>query len=110
MIWPGKKPDLLISVGTGYTADGRPHQDSPGEILRDRAVIQLIRAVTSSPSMDGEQAFLEALGYVSDRMRDGIYRVNQQRLDEPFPWLDDVGKLAELAESSASLTTSFRRS
>lgn len=62
-------------------------------------MIRLIRATASSPSMDGEQAFLEALNYVSDPVREDIYRVNQQ-LEEPLPWLDDVGKLAELAQPS----------
>jgi hypothetical protein len=52
--------------------------------------------------MDGEQAFLEALNYVSSHMRADIYRVNQL-LHGPLPWLDDVEKLDGLAESSFSV-------
>jgi hypothetical protein len=51
--------------------------------------------------MDGEQAFLEALNYVSSHMRADIYRVNQL-LHGPLPWLDDLEKLDGLAESSFS--------
>jgi hypothetical protein len=39
--------------------------------------------------MDGEQAFLEALSYVSSHTRADIYRLNQL-LCGPLPWLDDV--------------------
>jgi hypothetical protein len=87
-------------VGTGYTAPERqPRHPRAGGIVHDGAVARLIRATVSSPSMDGEQAFLEALNYVSSPMRADIYRVNQL-LHGPLPWLDDVEKLDGLAESS----------
>ncbi|KAJ5100808.1 hypothetical protein N7456_006860 [Penicillium angulare] len=101
LIWPDKeKPDLVVSVGTGYVkATCRPDLAQPSGILRDGAVARLIRAFALSPSMDGEQAFLEALNYIASPMRANIYRVNQL-LVEPLPWLDDVTALAKLAESS----------
>ncbi|KAJ5146619.1 uncharacterized protein N7515_001183 [Penicillium bovifimosum] len=101
LIWPGRnRPDLLVSVGTGYTAPERQFRHTrPGGILQDGAVARLIRATVSSPSMDGEQAFLEAQNYVSSHMRADIYRVNKL-FHGPLPWLDDVEKLAELAEST----------
>lgn len=104
LIWPGRtKPDLLVSVGTGYTAPERqPRRTKPGGILHDGAVARLIRATVSSPSMDGEQAFLEALNYVSSHLRADIHRVNHL-LHGPLPWLDDVEKLDGLAESSFSV-------
>lgn len=73
-----------------------------GGILHDGAVARLIRATVLSPSIDGEQAFLEALNYVSSYMRADIYRVNQL-LRGPLPWLDDVEKLDVLAELSFSV-------
>lgn len=110
LIWPGRsKPDLLVSVGTGYSAPERqPHHTGSGGVLRDGAVARLIRAAVSSPSMDGEQAFLEALNYVSCEMRANIHRVNQRLLGS-LPWLDDVDQLAGLAESSFSVPDALVR-
>lgn len=109
LIWPGRsKPDLLVSVGTGYSAPERqPHHTGSGGVLRDGAVARLIRAAVSSPSIDGEQAFLEALNYVSCEMRANIHRVNQ-RLHGSLPWLD-VDQLAGLAESSFSVPDALVR-
>ncbi|KAJ5291503.1 hypothetical protein N7478_000754 [Penicillium angulare] len=100
VIWPTKtRHDLLVSVGTGYTrpegGDGNP---LIGGILKDGAISRMIRAMMSSPAMDGEQAYLEALNYVPDHMRSDIYRLNLP-LSGPLPRLDDVGKLTELGRS-----------
>ncbi|KAJ5291406.1 hypothetical protein N7478_000657 [Penicillium angulare] len=101
VIWPTKtRHDLLVSVGTGYTrpegSDGNPLIRG---ILKDGAISRMIRAMMSSPAMDGEQAYLEALNYVPDHMRSNIYRLNLP-LSGPLPRLDDVGKLIELGRSS----------
>ncbi|KAJ5865430.1 Acyl transferase/acyl hydrolase/lysophospholipase [Penicillium soppii] len=103
-IWPSHgTPDLLVSVGTGLSIPEYKAQDTPlGSILQDGAVPRIIRAAMSSPSMDGEQGFSEALNYVPDRMRAHIFRLNHA-LPWPLPRLDDVDRLIDLAESSYSV-------
>lgn len=65
--------------------------------MQELAIPRLIRATMSSPVMGGEQAFLEALNYMPDRMRADIHRL-KYALPEPLPRLDEVGKLTELAD------------
>ena len=73
VIWPATgQHDLLISVGTG-SADSKLDSDgrSTGNIFKDGAVSRLFRATISSPSMDGEHRFYEALNYIPNHMREG---------------------------------------
>lgn len=97
IIWPAAgRHDLLISVGTGSSVSNcRSNGSSAGNIFKDGAVPRLFRAAMSSPSMDGEQGFYEALNYIPDHMRGDIYRLNHA-MTCPLPALDDVEKLAEL--------------
>ncbi|KAJ6105174.1 hypothetical protein N7523_010248 [Penicillium sp. IBT 18751x] len=130
IVWPTKdRHDLLISVGTGFTSSKYPNTSRTVEeqletmvapedrerknnilrsFLQEGAIPRLIRATMSSPAMDGEQAFLEALNYVPEHMKANIYRLNQS-LPEPLPRLDDVGKLAGLAESSFQVSDELVR-
>ncbi|OQD76228.1 hypothetical protein PENANT_c121G06279 [Penicillium antarcticum] len=104
IIWPSHGThDLVVSVGTGLSSSEAKAQDAPmGSILKDGAVPRIIRAAMSSPSMDGEQGFYEALNYVPDRMRAHIFRLNHA-LPWPLPRLDDVGRLEDLSELSYSV-------
>ncbi|KAJ6175004.1 hypothetical protein N7485_004809 [Penicillium canescens] len=101
IIWPSQGThDLLVSVGTGLPSSEAKAQDAPmGSIIQDGAVPRIIRAAMSSPSMDGEQGFYEALNYVPDRMRAHIFRLNHS-LPWPLPRLDDVSRLEDLSELS----------
>ena len=101
IIWPAAgRHDLLISVGTGSTASncGRDCHHT-GNIFKDGAVPRLFRAAMSSPSMDGEQGFYEALNYIPDHLKEDIYRLNHV-VTCPLPRLDDVDKLVDLAKST----------
>lgn len=97
VIWPtAGRHDLLISVGTGFTSRNLAHDDTPsGNSLKDAAVSRLFRATMFSPTMDGEQAFQEALNYVPVNMMQNIFRLNQS-IDCPLPRLDESAKLEEL--------------
>lgn len=101
IIWPAAgRHDLLISVGTGSTTSKLGSDGCPtGNIFKDGAVPRLVRATMSSPSMDGEQGFYEALNYIPDHMREDIYRLNHT-VPCPLPRLDDVDKLVELEQST----------
>ncbi|KAJ5593512.1 hypothetical protein N7537_010416 [Penicillium hordei] len=103
-IWPAHGThDLVLSVGTGVSSSEVKAEDAPlGGILQDGAVPRIIRATMSSPSMDGEQGFYEALNYVPDPMRAHIFRLNHA-LPWPLPRLDDVDKLVDLAGLSYSV-------
>ena len=57
----------------------------------------------SSPSIDGEQGFYEALNYIPDLMR------LDKELPSPLPRLDDVGALTELGEMSYDVSDELVR-
>lgn len=130
VIWPRKdRHDLLISVGTGFTPPYTKSKKIPKlqfdeilikedherrnrplrGVLREGAIPRLIRATMSSPALDGEQAFLEALNYLPNHMQADIYRLNHA-LAEPLPRLDEVGKLVELSEVLFSVPDELVRS
>ncbi|OQE13585.1 hypothetical protein PENSTE_c053G00066 [Penicillium steckii] len=97
VIWRSARGyDLFISVGTGFT-DPKLVLDnhSSGNPFRDAAVSRLFRVTMFSPTMDGEQAFQEALNYVPDNMMGSIFRLNQA-VDCPLPRLDELEKLEVL--------------
>lgn len=94
IIWPeAKSHDLLISVGTGSKLPSVSLVDAKTTHgIIDTAVPRLIRATMASPSMDGQQGFLEALNFVSHDTKEDIYRLDYP-IDEDLPHLDDVDKL-----------------
>ncbi|KAJ5082778.1 hypothetical protein N7532_011821 [Penicillium argentinense] len=93
-IWPkAKSHDLLLSIGTGVSSsDCYSVPDAPN-VLRDGSIFRLIRATLSSPCMDGEQGFAEALNYLPSDTKSDIFRLNQV-IDDPLPRLDEVEKIA----------------
>lgn len=62
----------------------------------------------SSPCMDGEQGFHEALNFVPDVERSNIFRLNHE-LPEPLPRLDDVRKLEEMSKMHFTVPTELVR-
>lgn len=98
VIWPSAKThDLLLSVGTGSFSSTAEPVHTGRSLLRDSAIPRMIRATMSSPAMDGEQGFREALNFVSDDKRSKVFRLNHE-LSQPLPRLDDVSRLAEMSE------------
>lgn len=110
VIWPAAGGhDLLISVGTGFSASNcRSNGSSVGNIFKDGAVPRLLRAAISSPTMDGEQGFYEALNYIPHHMRGDIHRLNYA-VTCPLPKLDDVDKLAQLEVLTYSVSDDLVR-
>jgi hypothetical protein len=98
VIWPlAKTHDLLLSVGTGSSSFMAKQDKASRSLWRDSAIPRMIRATLSSPSMDGEQGFREALNLVPDDKKSNIFRLNHE-VSEPLPRLDDVSKLAEMSK------------
>ncbi|KAJ5611997.1 hypothetical protein N7510_005191 [Penicillium lagena] len=97
IIWPkAKRHDLLLSVGTGFSALAPSHSVGLLDKIREGALPRLIRAVLSSPSMDGEQGFFEALNYLPHRSKTDVFRLDQA-INGPLPALDDISSLEELS-------------
>ncbi|KAH2857655.1 hypothetical protein KXV67_003128, partial [Aspergillus fumigatus] len=103
IIWPSAHTfDLLISVGTGYVpsvAEEHITGQHPRGTLQDRAPLRLWRACNSSPCMNGAEAFKEGLQHVPYSMRSRIFRLAHAVAGD-LPQLDDIARLAELADVS----------
>ncbi|KAK9846933.1 hypothetical protein MYU51_000023 [Penicillium brevicompactum] len=98
VIWPlAKTHDLLLSVGTGRSSFMAKQDKASRSFWRDSAIPRMIRATLSSPSMDGEQGFHEALNLVPDDKKPDIFRLNHE-VSEALPRLDDVSRLAEMSK------------
>ncbi|CAG7970680.1 unnamed protein product [Penicillium salamii] len=98
VIWPlAKTHDLLLSVGTGRSSFMAKQDKASRSFWRDSAIPRMIRATMSSPSMDGEQGFHEALNLVPDDKKPNIFRLNHE-VSEALPRLDDVSRLAEMSK------------
>lgn len=102
-IWPkAKKNDLILSVGTGVSVPDCHMVADASNVFRDGSIPRLIRATLSSPCMDGEQGFAEALNYLPSDTKSDIFRLNQV-IDGALPRLDDVGKLNSMLDLSYSV-------
>ncbi|CAG8059875.1 unnamed protein product, partial [Penicillium nalgiovense] len=109
VIWPSAKThDLLLSVGTGSFSSLAKPIEGASRILQDSAIPRMIRATMSSPCMDGEQGFHEALNFVPDVERSNIFRLNHE-LPEPLPRLDDVSKLEGMSKMHFTVPTELVR-
>jgi hypothetical protein len=102
-IWPkAKKNDLLLSIGTGVSIPDSYTVPDSSNVFRDGSIPRLIRATLSSPCMDGEQGFAEALNYLPSDTKSEIFRLNQP-VDGPLPRLDDVGKMNSMLDLKYSV-------
>ncbi|KAJ5775840.1 uncharacterized protein N7511_000851 [Penicillium nucicola] len=109
VIWPSAKThDLLLSVGTGSYSSMAKTSEATRGIWQDSAIPRMIRATMSSPCMDGEQGFREALNFVPDGERSNIFRLNHE-LTEPLPRLDDVSRLEEMSRMQYTVPTELVR-
>lgn len=97
IIWPStKKPDLALSVGTGYASDPHEHvQGTPG-VFMEGALSRMIRATIFSPCMDGHQGFHEALNYLTEYNQPDVFRLDHALCGQ-VPRLDDVDSLTEMS-------------
>ncbi|KAI2791711.1 hypothetical protein POX_c04583 [Penicillium oxalicum] len=98
VIWPSaKKHDLLLSVGTGYSLPASEPTRGPFNALREGALPRMIRAMISSPCMDGRQGYHEALNYIPELASWDIFRLDHG-LRGSLPRLDDIEKLTEMSD------------
>ncbi|KAJ5737415.1 uncharacterized protein N7483_002540 [Penicillium malachiteum] len=98
ILWPAaRRPDLLVSVGTGFSPAAPSRATGLLKRLREGALPRLIRATLSSPTMDGDQGFREALNYLSHRPNPNVFRVDHE-IDGTLPELDDVCSLEMLSQ------------
>ncbi|KAJ6016582.1 hypothetical protein N7540_011173 [Penicillium herquei] len=98
ILWPAAtRPDLLVSVGTGFSPTAPSRATGLLKRLRDGALPRLVRAALSSPAMDGDQGFREALNYLSHRPKTNLVRVDHE-IEGILPELDDVGSLEMLSQ------------
>ncbi|KAJ5642529.1 hypothetical protein N7490_006529 [Penicillium lividum] len=109
IIWPrARRPDLLLSIGTGFTSS---HLDSPPgslDVIREGALFRLFRATMSSPSMDGEQGFYEALNYIPNHLKPDVFRLNHA-INGPLPQLDDINQLRKMSQLDFTVSDSLVR-
>ncbi|KAJ5215322.1 uncharacterized protein N7498_001729 [Penicillium cinerascens] len=97
IIWPSsKRHDLLLSVGTGVSTTSPDHDSRYGNAW-DGALPRLFRAMMSSPSMDGQQGFFEALNYLPHHSKLDVFRLDQA-IYGPLPELDDISALEEFSK------------
>ena len=97
MIWPtAKKHDLLLSVGTGFSLPTPGAVTGSRGMFRDGPLPRLVRATLSSPCMDGEQGFYEALNYLPNTRKPDIIRLNHA-INGSLPRLDDISSLATMS-------------
>jgi hypothetical protein len=98
IIWPSsQRPDLVISIGTGFPYDGSQSNlgDSTKEFWRGRFVERAIRTFLCSPSVDGRRGWQDALDGVPESVRPDVFRLDRE-LQGELPELDDALTMDEL--------------
>ena len=97
VIWPTTRGyDLLLSIGTGFSSSSLNRPRDSLEAAPGGALPRMIRATLSSPCMDGEQGFYEALNYIPDHTRPDVFRLNHA-IEGQLPPLDDTSRLLEMS-------------
>jgi len=97
IIWPAaERPDVILSIGTGYHTARAPPVDRPARgILRDGFIPRLFRSqLLCSPALDGEQAWQEAWDEMPAELREDSFRLNRH-FPHGLPELDDARWLHE---------------
>ncbi|KAK6810411.1 hypothetical protein RU639_013816, partial [Aspergillus parasiticus] len=94
IIWPtAKRPDLVVSIGTGYpSAD-----DGPVHLRRESFVERGLRAFLSSPAVDGRRGWQDAHDSIPESVKQETFRLDRV-VSGALPELDDVRALHELGE------------
>jgi hypothetical protein len=96
VIWPSTgKPDLVLSVGTGFTeAPESPTVKFLQGILTDGMIPRLIRSFMSSPSVNSENSWEMCMNHLSSEQQADFFRLNIPMENEVE--LDDVDQLEPL--------------
>lgn len=99
MIWPtAERPEIIVSVGTGYQSPSPPEDRPSRGILKDGFIPRLFRSqLLCAPALDGEQAWQEAWDEFPPELRQDSFRLNSH-LPQGLPELDDAGRIHELNE------------
>lgn len=98
-IWPRTpKPNVVISVGTGYSETACPESERNRSILRDGFIPRTIRGFLASPSIDGESGWTDLLQNLSDAEKRGYHRISHRFAKKP-PALDDASAVPGLVKT-----------
>lgn len=99
IIWPSAtRPDLVVSIGTGYAAEGpaTPPEDNRRR-RHDGFIERAIRTFLSSPAVDARRGWQDALDSVPAAVKKDVFRLDRA-IAGKLPELDDAGALDELGE------------
>lgn len=99
LLWPSaERPELILSIGTGYESRGAivPPEPTRG-IWYNGFIPRLLRSqLLFSPALDGEQAWQDALDGFPPDLRHDSFRLNCE-FRQQLPALDDVTHIDALS-------------
>ncbi|ODM18136.1 hypothetical protein SI65_06007 [Aspergillus cristatus] len=97
IIWPSAtRPDLVVSIGTGYAAEGPAAEDHHHQ-RHDGFIERAIRTFLCSPAVDGRRGWQDALDSVPAAVKKDVFRLDRA-IPGKLPELDDARALDELGE------------
>ncbi|EHA21850.1 hypothetical protein ASPNIDRAFT_134447, partial [Aspergillus niger ATCC 1015] len=98
IIWPSRtQPDLVVSIGTGYTPEGPANEaERAGQQIRGGFIARAVRTFLSSSAVDGRRGWLDAWDGVPESIRPDVFRLDQA-ITGSLPELDDTRALEDLA-------------
>ncbi|KAB8244566.1 acyl transferase/acyl hydrolase/lysophospholipase [Aspergillus flavus] len=99
IIWPASQgPDLVISIGTGYAVDG-PADGAARQprFPRDSFIERGIRTFLTSPAVDGQRGWRDALDSIPKNIRKNVFRLDCG-IAGKLPELDDTLEIDKLGE------------
>ncbi|GLA56176.1 hypothetical protein AnigIFM63604_005046 [Aspergillus niger] len=101
IIWPSRtQPDLVVSIGTGYTPEGPANEaERAGQQIRGGFIARAVRTFLSSSAVDGRRGWLDAWDGVPESIRPDVFRLDQA-ITGSLPELDDTRALEDLAKFS----------
>ncbi|KAL6229143.1 hypothetical protein BDW75DRAFT_250095 [Aspergillus navahoensis] len=110
IIWPAcKRPDLVISIGTGY-----PHEQSANQANSERGfwsggfVERAIRTFLQSPAVNSRRGWQDALDSIPECLRPDVFRLDREVAGD-LPELDDSSALEGLCELPYSIPDELTR-
>lgn len=108
LIWPsGARPDLVVSIGTGFA---RPQlsEDSSTRFFDRGFIGRAVRTFLYSPAVDGNQGWQDALDSIPEDLKADIFRLDRP-LPGVLPALDDVGRIEELNDFNYDIPEELSR-
>lgn len=98
-IWPRTpKPNVVVSIGTGYAEIINTGGERDRGVLWDGFIPRTLRGFLSSPSVDGENGWTDLLQNLSDAEKGRHFRISHKFVDQP-PSLDDASAIPGLIEA-----------